>query len=103
MTGASHTWSSSEFHTYGGILVTSSVTPYGHYDSNVASYTNYYPMSNMFSDGAPNVNSVYASANSEGQLTFDLPTKVYVEYLRIYPYCGDGHSRYVESYLSLDW
>ena len=74
-------------------MVTSTVGAYGHYDNGY--YTNSYPISNMFSEGSANVNSVFASANSAGQLTFDLPTKVYVEYLRIYPYCGDGHSRYV--------
>lgn len=93
LTGKSHTWNDVAFHTYGGIVVTSSVEPYGHWNSDHSYYTNYYPVSNMFSEGTPDVNSVFASANSEGQLTFDLPAKVYVEYLRIYPYCGEGHDR----------
>ena len=96
LSGSSHNWNDATFHAYGGITVTSSVAPYGHWYTPVvgsAYYTNYYPVTNMFSATSANVNTVFASANSAGTLTFDLPTKVYVEYLRIYPYCGDGHDR----------
>ena len=93
LTGTSHNWDATVFHTYGGIHVTSSVTPYGYWDTH--SYTHTYPLSNLFSEGGPTVSSVFASANSAGQLVFDLPTTVYVEFLRIYPYCGENHDRYV--------
>ena len=79
-------------------MVNSSVDAYVHHWYSDGEYhTKHYPISNMFSEGSANVNSVFASAHSAGQLTFYLPTKVYVEYLRIYPYCGGGHRRYVIS------
>ena len=97
LTGKSQT-QSNVFYTYGGIVVNSSVDAYvHHWYSDGGYHTKYYPISNMFSEGSANVNNVFVSAHSTGQLTFYLPTKVYVEYLRIYPYCGGGHRRYVIS------
>ena len=92
LTGKSHSWNSRVFHTYSGINVTSSTDPYGIWDYDHYRWT--YPLANMFRAATPNVNSIFASAVAEGQLVFDLPTKVYVEYLRIYPYCSSGHNRY---------
>ena len=47
----------------------------------------------MFHASKADVASIFGSGVSEGQLDFDFPTKVYVEYMRIYPYCGSRHLR----------
>ena len=86
--GKSHTWNDRVIHFYNGVNVTSSVAPYSYHTHSV------YPVSNLFHVGSPNVHSVFASATSSGEIQFDLPTKLYVEYLRLYPYCGSGHNRY---------
>ena len=93
LNGKSHSFNSTVFHTYSGINVTSLTVPYYTYWSH-DHYKYTYPLGNMFAVDEPNLNSIFASASAEGQLVFDLPTPVYVEYLRIYPYCGNGHSRY---------
>jgi hypothetical protein len=63
---------------------------YGYYDY----YSNTYPLSYMFSDVKANVNYFYMSVSDTANLTIDLPFPVYVEYLRIYPYCDTDYAHY---------
>ena len=74
----SHSWNARTIHFYNGINVTSSVVP--------SSY--HYPVTSMFHEGSVNVNSKFISLSSEGMLEFYFPNVLYVEYLRIYPYCS---------------
>ena len=90
------------FHTHSGINITTDAQPYsvhqynGYYDY----YSHTYPLSHMFSDVSANVNYFYMSLSQTANLTFDLPFPVYVEYLRIYPYCDTDYTHY-ERYICM--
>lgn len=63
-----------------GINVTTDAPSYSYYNY-------WYYLSHLFSDTKANVKNIYLANSKEATLTFDLPFKTYIEYLRVYPYC----------------
>ena len=92
LTGSSHAWNGLVYHTYSGINVSCTTSVIGYHQGHNY-YSPTYPISNMFHASKADVGSIFGSDGSNGQLDFDFPTKVFVEYMRIYPYCGQRHSR----------
>ncbi|KAH3816406.1 hypothetical protein DPMN_117922 [Dreissena polymorpha] len=78
------------FQTYSGINISSDVNPetYNAYSSYYWYYfRNTWPLSHMFTDIQADTSTWFMARASQATLTFDLPFKTYVEYIKIYPVC----------------
>ncbi|XP_033745596.1 uncharacterized protein LOC117331111 [Pecten maximus] len=71
------------YHTYGNILVESTGSP--RYIS--------HPLSGVTNTGAP-----FISSDRTINVTFTLPDHLYIEQVRVYPYCDDSYGRYRSDY-----
>lgn len=85
------------FSTHSGVNITTDARPYSRHHYSHSYYDYYhptYPLSYLFSDKAANVDTFYMASGPEANLVIDLPFKVYVEHLRIYPYCDTDYYDY---------